>query len=138
MARLCLQGTSLPPPATGTDTGVMGKAVTTGAAALASAGEAAGALHRKYAPAALGGTGADAVYSPPSRTGAGVGADPYQGDVEGLHPAPGTPADAPVQEASSGGEAGSIAGIAAAVASGQPEAAATRDQQQVSSQPPHS
>ena len=67
----------------GTSTGggntLVSRALATGAAAATAAGDAAGSLQRKYAPAALGGTGADATYSVSSRTGADAGADPSPG-----------------------------------------------------------
>ena len=102
-----------------------------GTAALSSATDTAGELGRKYAPAALGGTDADAAYAGPSRSGAGVGANPQQGDIDGLDPVKGLPRDAPVSEAATGGNAGKIAGVAAAVASGQSEGAAAKGLQQV-------
>lgn len=101
------------------------------AAALSSAGETAGNLQSKYAPAVLGGIGADAAYDKPSRSGAGVGADSYPGEVQGLNPAKGTPGDAPASEAATGGDAGRIAGIAAGVATGQNEDSAARSMLQV-------
>ena len=103
-----------------------------GAAAAATVGEKASDLNRKYAPASLGGTGADAAYRAAARTGAGPGADPApRGEVEGLMPAVGMPKDAPVEEAATGGKAASIAGVAAAVASGTPESSAAQVLSQV-------
>ena len=47
-----------------------------------------------------------------------------EGRIEGLSPPVGHPRDAPAREAAVGGEAGNIAPVAAAVASGVPESEA--------------
>ena len=91
---------------------------------LSTVAAAATDLQRKYAPDALGGTGADAAFAGPARTGAGLAADPAPESVEGYSPDAGYPKDATVSEAARGGKAGSLAPLAAAVASGQPESSA--------------
>ena len=116
-----VQDDTAPERAVPQDQSLLGKAKASGVAAAAAVSQTAADLNRKYAPAALGGTGADAAYQAPARVGAGAGADPSPAEVEGLHPPQGLPRDAPVGDAATGGAAAGIAGIAAAAAAGMPE-----------------